>query len=275
MGCVEASERFTLEAVRYAKVFIIFSALFACTQATTSSPLAAGEQASPQRPARSYTQLLRAAQEALAQGHAESAATMAADATHLDAGRYEAFLIWGQALAQNDHLQQSSQKYEQARALGCRDPDLFAQLASNYDVMQRYDDAVAIYLDYLQDHPRDAEIRDELALTYLLLKQNDAALTQLHRAHSLAPANLQIVQDLGYAFLQSQQFAEAERILADLVRSDPQRLEAQRLWSQALIGLSQDAQAIDILEQILNAHPHDKQSLALLRALRKRQNLTK
>lgn len=257
--------------MRYAKVFLIFSALFACLPATTSSSTIAGGPASTPPSSRSYTQLVRAAQEALEQGHAESAATIAADATHVDAGRYEAFLIWGQALAQNDHLQQSCRKYEQARSLGCRDPYLFAQLASNYDVMQRYEDAVAVYQDYLQDHPRDAEMRDELALTYLLLKRNDAALAQLDYAHRLAPGNLQIQQDLGYALLQSEKFSEAETIFADLVQHDPTRLDAQRLWSQALIGLGKNTQALQILEQILQTHPHDKQSMALRHALLKRQ----
>lgn len=203
----------------------------------------------------SYTQLLVAAQDALAAGHADAAITLAADACRLDAARPEAFVVRGRALAQHDHVADSSAQFERARALGCRDAQLYMALASNYDVEHRYPEAVAVYLDYLSDHPHDAAMRDELGLTYLLLGAPDDAIAQLRQALRAAPDSLQIRQDLGYALLASHAFAEAEVQLARVCAAPEPTPEAKLLWAQALTAQHKWQQALGVVTQLTTQYP--------------------
>lgn len=189
--------------------------------------------------------------------------TLAADACRLDAERPEAYVVRGQALAQNDHVADSSIAFERARALGNRDAELFMALASNYDVEHRYIEAVAVYNDYLTDHPHDAAMRDELALTYLLLGDAAKAVAQLHLAQRYAPANRQIRQDLGYALLADKQFAAAEVELEQVCRAADASPEAKRLWAQALAGQHKYTAALSVVEALLKQSPLDKGAQSL------------
>lgn len=255
VGLYRTAEGFTLGSVEYAKVFLI-AALLGCAQTSVGPHNDAPQALSGAR--LSYVQLLVAAQDALDRGHADAAITLAADACRLDAERYEAYVIRGQALAQNDHVGESSLAFERARALGDRDAELFMALASNYDVERRYPEAVAVYLDYLKDHPHDAAMRDELALSYLLLGEPAQAVAQLQVALRHAPNNLQIHQDLGYALLIDKQFGQAEAHLAQVCQSAQAPPEARRMWAQALAGQHKYSQALAVVEALLEHYPLDR-----------------
>lgn len=253
-----------MPSVEYAKVFLI-AWLVGCAQ-TSLEPSNAPSPAS--LPARaSYAQLLQAAQEALEDGHADAAMTLAQDACRLDPKRPEAYVLRGQALAQNDHVGESSLAFERARALGVRDAPVFMALASNYDVEHRYNEAVAVYLDYLTDHPHDAVMRDELGLTYLLLGEGGKAVAQLELAQRHAPQNPQIRQDLGYAHLTLEQYAKAETLLQQVCQSAEAPADARRLWAQALTGQHKYEQALGVVEALLEQYPLDRGAQTLRQKL--------
>ena len=197
-----------------------------------------------------YESLMLAAQSYVDAGRASDAVLTCNDATRLDPNRPEAYVIWGRALAQMDALTESSQRYEKARSLGSRDPTLFAELGSVYDVSKRYPEAAQIYRDYLSDHPRDDVIRGELALTLLLLQQSDAAVVQLQEAHRLRPERLQYSQDLGYALICAKRFGEARDILTPVVERVPSSRDAWRLLAQAYVGLGEKKRAEGILQKL-------------------------
>ncbi|HET6344956.1 MAG TPA: tetratricopeptide repeat protein, partial [Myxococcota bacterium] len=177
--------------------------------------------------------------------------------------RPDAHILWGRALAQNDQLAESIPHYEEARQLGSRDPRLFAELASAYDVAKKYPEAAAVYRDYLIDHPTDVVMRDELALTLLLLGQVEAAVAELERAVQVAPDNLQVQQDLGYAYLSAGAYEKARDTLRAVLGRDNTRPDAARLLAQAEVGLGHVPEAMHVLDVLLAAYPRDRAAASL------------
>lgn len=205
-----------------------------------------------------YDSLLLAAQSYVDSGRANDAASVANDAARLDPKRPEAFIVWGRALAQADQLEASAARYEEARHLGSRDPALFAELASTYDVSKKYAEAVAVYRDFLTDHPKDAGMRDELAVTLLLLDRPDEAVEVLEPAVQAQPDSAQLRQDVGYAYLRANRPQDALLPLQWVVKHDPQRLEATRYLAQALAATGSTEQARQLLDQLLGRAPRDR-----------------
>ncbi len=235
--------------------------------------------AAPEAPSGSptYAQHLAAAEHLLQQEHAEQAAQVAAAAVQLAAGEPAAYILWARALAQEPAtLAQAAQHYEQARALGSRDPALFAELASAYDVLHQYGKAADVYTDYLREHPDDAPMRDELGITLLLAGNMDEAVTQLARAHASAPGDPQIMQDLGYAYIRAQRYEAARDLLVRLARMpyskqtagafEPTRLALRANYlARAYIGTGQYTAAEEVLTTLLTTNPGEA-SVRLLRA---------
>lgn len=228
-------------ALRAAALIVASLPSFACTAAHPTPP--ASRAPGPEEAPPNYDALCVAAQSAVDTGHAHGAVATAADAARLAPNRPEAYIIWGRALAQLDDLQGSSTQYERARSLGSREPALFAELGSVYDVAKRYTDAAAVYGDFLTDHPRDAAIRGELGLTLLLLQEPDKAIAELKEASRLRPQSLQLAQDLGYAQLSAKQFAAARDTLQNVTRRAPQSRDAWRFLAAAYRGLGDTAAA--------------------------------
>lgn len=225
------------------------------------------EPATPLQTGLDYEQMLLAAQSYLEASRPNDAANVAIDATHMDPNRPQAYVVWGRAMAQADQLAEAATHYEEARALGSRDPSLFAELASVYDVGKKYPEALAVYRDYLTDHPNDVAMRDELALTLLLVEKPDEAVQELKTALQTQPQSLQLQQDLGYAQLHAGQFAACRDTLERVVQADPHRSDAARFLAQAYIGLNEKKHAKEILTKLVAAYPRDRAANALLQHL--------
>ena len=206
----------------------------------------------------SYEQQVQSAQAYVESGKAGAAAALAGETVHLDPNRCEAYRVWARALAQQDQLETSAAKYEMAHDRGCRDLALYNELTSVYDVTHAYDKAVALYLEFLKDHPDNAAMRDELALTYLLLGKYPQAVSELQIAQKAQSNNLQIAQDLGYALVRAERFDEGREVLSRVVQADPQRSDATRFLAQANAGLGDLEAAERLLGQVLHTTPRDR-----------------
>lgn len=199
----------------------------------------------------SYDVLVQQAKSLLQRGQTQRGLEVAKKAVEKNRHGCKAQWALGLGFAQMGKLQLATKHYELARVQGCTDRDLFLELASIYDVSKQYKNAVTIYSEYLSKHPHDAEMRQELGLTWLLLKDYEAATNELEAASALQPTNLQIAQDHGYALLLKKDFVQAVEVLADVVKKAPKKQNAIILLVRAYVAQGLYDQAMQVLDQVL------------------------
>lgn len=215
-----------------------------------------------------YDRLVANARAYVEMGRIERAVDLAMAAASNAPERPEAYIVWGRALASQDNSREAVEKYERARALGSRDRELFVELSSLYDVLRSYAKAIAVYRDWLDKTPDDAEMHHELGLTCMLAEHFDEAVVSLHRAVVLQPDDLQMRQDLGYALLRRREWLAAESELERVVQNDPKRPEALRLLAQTRAGLGRLSEALPLLDRALALDPKDARTVRVRARLR-------
>ncbi len=231
-------------------LYLVSATAASCASTPSAPPPGPSSDAAPP----SYERLVAAAREQAERGRSERALELVERAVVAGPERPEAYLVYGLALAQTGKLDESAAKYEMARKRGSRSRRLYVELASVYDVAQRYQDAVRVYRDYLDMRPNDAEMRQELGLTLLLLKQFDRAVAELTTALAAAdPANTQIKLDLGYALLQAGRPEDAAAMFIDVVEADPKRHDVKLLLARARAAQGNAAEAITLLDHVIAA----------------------
>jgi tetratricopeptide (TPR) repeat protein len=211
----------------------------------------------------SYERLVAAARTHVERGRSERALELARRAVDANPERPEAYLVVGLAHAQTGKLDESAAQYEMARERGSTERRLFAELASVYDVAQRYDDAVRVYRERLAMAPDDAEMRQELGLTLLLLKQFDAAVTELRTVAKADPDNTQACLDLGYALLRAGRPREAAALFEQAIRTQPSRHDVELLLARARAACGEADAAIAILDNVIAARPGEAAPLRM------------
>jgi len=235
-------------------LYIALSALAASCAGSGASPDTPAASASEQP---SYERTVAAARGHAERGRSERALEIVATAVAEAPERPEAYLVYGLALAQAGKLDESAAKYEMARERGSKERRLFVELASVYDVAQKYEDAVRVYRDYLTMRPDDPEMRQELGLTLLLLKKFDDAVAELQAVSKANPTNVQVKLDLGYALLHAGKPAEAATLFAAVVKDSPERNEVKLLLARARAGEGKSAKAIGILDGVIATKPNE------------------
>ena len=215
-----------------------------------------------------YDRLVATAKSYVEMGRVERAVDLAQTAAARAPQRPEAYVVWGRALASQNVLEDAAAKYEQARTLGSRDRELFVELTSVYDVSRAYEKAIAVYGDWLDKTPDDAEMHAELALTLLLLNRFPDAVAHLRQAARLQPANLQTRQDLGYALLRNQDLTGASSTLEAVLAADPQRPEALVLLAQTRAAMGHSIDALPLLDRALGLDPKNVRAVRVRARLR-------
>ena len=213
-----------------------------------------------------YDAQLIGIQHALEEDEPARAAALAAAAAATAPALPEAYLLWGRALAHQDLLEPSAEHYQLARARGSRARDLFVELGNVLDVLQRYDEAIVVYRDWLRDHPQDLDLRQELGLTLLLTQDTAGAIKELQLAAKAAPRDRQLQLDLGQALTQGRRYGEAIQLMTPACSQAP--LEACRFMAQAQAGLGQLQPALALLDRLLTARPQEDGARALRAQLR-------
>jgi tetratricopeptide (TPR) repeat protein len=239
--------------------FIVLLGSCASPSPTTAPPAAAPLEDGGQ----SYDRRVRTALSLAESGKGAQATGVAEQATTLEPDRPEAYQVWGLALAQSGDLKQSAEKYEMARARGGRDRRLFAELASVYDVSQRYEDAVRVYRDYLAIDPSDADMRQELALTLLLLQRYEPAVRELETVAEKRPDDLQVRQDLGYAYLRAGEPKKAIATLESVLAAEANRPDAMLHLARAYAADGRAGGAITLCDRLLASRPEDETALRM------------
>lgn len=233
------------------------------TQAEAPAP-------APASPAADYDHRVATAASLVELGRLDRALDLCAEAAKSAPERSEAYVVWGRALASESRLREAAEQYEHARSLGSRDRRLFVELSSIYDVAKAYDRSVEVYRDWLAKTPGDAEMHQELGLTYLLLERFGEAAASLREAARLLPTDLQVRQDLGYALLRAQDLAGASVELEAVLNADPERTEALRYLAQTRAAQGRTDDALALLDRALAVTPTDARARrvrARLRAL--------
>ena len=177
-------------------------------------------------------------------------------------------LAVARSYAQAERFDEAVAQYEKARTMGATGRTESAELASVYDVKGDYANAERIYRDWLARVQNDAEFQQQLGLTLLLQKRTDEGVAALKHATELAPDDLHIQQDYGYALLQAGDAKNAERTLKAVVGHDAARSEAWLLLAQAQWQLSDYEAAIAACTSALRADGTNADALRLRARLR-------
>jgi Flp pilus assembly protein TadD len=169
----------------------------------------------------------------------------------------------------------SAAAYETARGMGSRDRRLFAELASVYDVGQRYDQAIAVYQDWLKTTPDDAEMQHQLGLTLVLQNRAKDGVVYLEKAYQLAPNEPELRLDLGFGLLQAGQLDSAATHLEALLKAaaSDERVAAVRHFAlqflaQVRAGQGRTKEALVLLDQAIDAGRTDPNPVRLRAQLR-------
>ncbi|MEZ4273309.1 MAG: tetratricopeptide repeat protein [Myxococcota bacterium] len=165
---------------------------------------------------------------------------------------------------------ESAVHYENAIALGDATRTTHAELASVYDVTQRYDDAIRIYRYFLNLHPQDASMHQELGLTLMLTKRYKESVLSLAEAYRLAPQSAQVEEDYAYALLSAGKTSEAEQHLLQVLKQHGDRPIALQHLAQLSAARGDTDAAVSLLSRsiaISNQDPRPVRMRARVRIL--------
>jgi tetratricopeptide (TPR) repeat protein len=85
----------------------------------------------------------------------------------------------------------------------------------------------------------------------------DQALQLFNRALDLDPDSAELNYDVGYAYLQKKQYAQAHKYLSEATRMRPNFFKALAMEGAALFMLHEDATALSVLQQAHQLQPDD------------------
>lgn len=190
-------------------------------------------------------------------------------------------------LLEKEDLAGAEAMLEELRVLSPEDPALLRLRGDLRLRQQKPDDALAAYEDYLKAQPDDAEVHLTVGRLYRERGEPEPALRHFaaterigidpyawagayEQAQTLAAgkrygeaipfyrralelkgdnADREVYADLGYALLENRQYAEAVPMLAEVVRTDPTRVEAYNHLASALTLSGDLAGANRVLDQ--------------------------
>jgi tetratricopeptide (TPR) repeat protein len=125
--------------------------------------------------------------------------------------------------------------------------------------------ALELYQAFIDNNPRAAAVRQQLAQYYLARNQLDEALTQLQAVRQQFPDSLQIINQIGLIQLELEDWSAAENAFRSLLKSDAPHGRGQYYLAMALSGQGKREEAISVLEQIREDSPlHAEAALQLV-----------
>ena len=172
------------------------------------------------------------------------------------AGNAHEHYYLGYAYEARDMPAHAARHYGRAIA---RDPDFpepVLALAALHGEAERYDAAIALYRQYLQARPRDADVRFLLGHTALLARRYDAAAAAYSEVAAARPTWAAAHGGLGYALLMTDQPQRAAQCYRRTLELNPDstlvRYQLARLYAEQ----GQHRAALAEFEQLVQRAPH-------------------
>ena len=147
-----------------------------------------------------------------------------------------------------------------ASLAGCStDPEsrkrAYFESAERYVAAKQYDEAIVEYRNALQQDPQFAEARFKLAEAYVAKNDYRNAYPEYIRAADLMPDDLRVQTRAGTMLLLGRRFDEARARARQILQKDPSNLNGLILLGNALAGLGDLSNAVQIAERAVAANP--------------------
>lgn len=185
------------------------------------------------------------------QGNLPDAETLTEEAVLLEPGSAVAHAVRGRHLAAAGDVERAIEAYARAVDL---DPAWVEARVELADLFGRRG-AFGASLEHLQvassRRPRDPRIAVALGSTLGALGRYDEAFTELRRAAELDPDALVPQLALGEAYLRSGRAEFAEARFRLVLEREPAHVEARRLRAAALAEMGRSAEAVEVLDRLL------------------------
>ncbi|WP_321372105.1 tetratricopeptide repeat protein [uncultured Desulfuromusa sp.] len=119
-------------------------------------------------------------------------------------------------------------------------------------ILERQDPDAAqeLYEKFLEENPRAAGVRRQLAEYYLTQQLLEESLEQFQGVHQQFPDNQQIIMQIGLIQLELKDWIEAEKSFRILLNSDNQLERGRYYLAMALSGQEKREEAIAVLEHV-------------------------
>ncbi|MGH9380464.1 MAG: tetratricopeptide repeat protein, partial [Thermoanaerobaculia bacterium] len=128
-------------------------------------------------------------------------------------------------------------------------------LGSGLFVRQRYAEAIPVFERVLDQDPQNLMVVLRLAAAHSLLGRADAAMEAFRRAQELAPDSLDVQQYLGLHRVRVGEWERAAPLLEAVVAATPHRLPAVEALARVREHQRRPADAIRLLESVVELHP--------------------
>jgi predicted O-linked N-acetylglucosamine transferase (SPINDLY family) len=153
----------------------------------------------------------------------------------------QAHVDLGIALRQQGQQDEAQAQFELAARLdpGNRELQLMAQLqrACALDEQGRFEDALAVYLGCIEQHPESADAWASLGVLQRHLGHLEAAAASLSRALQIEPSRLDVIEQFGMSLQDQRLHEDASLAFERLLQLDPERpLTAGRLMHVKMLG---------------------------------------
>lgn len=144
--------------------------------------------------------------------------------------------------------------YEQASELDGYNPAYAVAAAEMMIDLDRIDDA-RVYLESDPMFEHDPGVRQALGHIAMIQESPERALHMFEEAAMLAPEDQVILEDLVRAQIATEKFADAERHLSRILRSEEgrDRRDLQHMRARCLVALDQPVEARSIYKELLTA----------------------
>lgn len=131
----------------------------------------------------------------------------------------------------------------------------YANLLGN---MEKYDDAIEQYKEYLKAFPEDADAYKNLGLVYKKLDNWDLALFNLEKSYSKDTSDIETKKELAYAYHRKRDYVNALKFYNFALKSEPDNIELLANKALTLHAMNNYIAAIELYKSILEKQPNER-----------------
>jgi len=188
----------------------------------------------------------------LEMGQLEQALRSFKQALAVDPSFEEAQYFLGVVYERFNEYDLALQAYRKAAELAPDDPQYAIAAAEMLIEQGKLDEAEALLLQGAGAFRHNAGVRQTLGHIALLRNQPSRAVKYFTQARLLAPDDPATLEDLAYAQMEAEQYAEAERSLAQLLQDESRkdRADLKRLRARTLVELNRPVEARSLLLEL-------------------------
>jgi tetratricopeptide (TPR) repeat protein len=128
----------------------------------------------------------------------------------------------------------------------------------------QWPEAAAAWREFLKLEPKHAGAHANLGAVLVRLGQYEEAVRSYDTALQINPQLMPVLFNLGVAHYRAEQYAKAAETLNRFLTAQPDSWQAQQLLGLALIELGRDADAVPLLEAVLQANASHQEDVSVL-----------